>query len=324
MRWLLCAVLLVLAAPLQSAEPDSLAVARKAIDDCTPRLDPQVDVGFERVAALCPGLARALEQSGVEEWLPRGWKETRNNLSAGSLTELRSLVARELATHASGRKPRAEKLGQVLAGLSPDHRASNGTWLRFKRWLRELLERRDRERREDWFDQMVHRVGLSDAIGEIVTYVALGLMVVLALTVVLNELRAAGLLGRRARANNADERDERVVSARPVPTLRDVERAAPRERPRLLLELIASRLTALHRLPPAAAMTVRELSACANLDAAQDRERLIVLAATAERARYAESAVPADALDSAYTRGRELLDNVEKLHEPEVPAGATA
>src|SRR4051812_16753788 len=129
MRRLLCAALLVLVAPLQAAERDSLAVARKAIDDCTPRLDAQVDVGFDRVAARCPGLAQALEQSGVEQWLPRGWKETRNNLSAGSLTELRSLVARELATHASGRKPRAENLHAVLAGLGTEHRASNSTWL---------------------------------------------------------------------------------------------------------------------------------------------------------------------------------------------------
>jgi hypothetical protein len=120
------------------------------------------------------------------------------------------------------------------------------------------------------------------------------------------------------------EREPHLATPRPVPTLREIERAAPLERPRLLLELIAAKLTALHRLPPAAAMTVRELSRSANLEVAQDRERLAMLAITAERARYAESSVPADALESAYEGGRELLDNVEKLREPEVPAGATA
>jgi hypothetical protein len=71
-------------------------------------------------------------------------------------------------------------------------------------------------------------------------------------------------------------------------------------------------------------MTVRELSRSANLEVARDRERLVILATTAERARYAQAGVSADALDSAYARGRELLDNVEKLREPEVPAGGTA
>ena len=323
MRRLACAVLLVLFAPLQAAEPGSLAAARKAIDDCTPRLDAQVDVGFDRISARCPGLAQALERSGVEQWLPQGWKETRNNLSVGSLTELRSLVASELATHAGARKPRAEKLGEVLAGLGDQHRATSGTWLRFKRWLRELLEQRDREGREDWFDHMVHRMGLPDAIGEIVTYVSLGLMVVLALIVVLNELKTAGLLRRRGRAG-ANERDPTPATSRRIPTMREIEAAVPLERPRLLLELIASRLTALRRLPPASGMTVREVSQSANLDVTQDRERLAALATTAERARYAQSGVPADVLESAYVHGRELLDDVEKLREPEVPAGATA
>jgi hypothetical protein len=89
----------------------------------------------------------------------------------------------------------------------------------------------------------------------------------------------------------------------------------------MLLERIAAKLTAIRRLPPAGAMTVRELSDAVNLEAEQDRERLDTLAATAERARYAESGVPSDALEAAYARGRELLDSVEKLREPDAPAG---
>ena len=323
MRRLLCAVVLALVAPLHAAEPDALATARKAIDDCTPRLDVQADVGYDRVAARCPQLASALERSGVEQWLPQGWKEIRNNLSVGSLRELRSLLDRELGARASEHKPRVEKLNEVLAGLGNQHRATNGTWLRFKRWLRELLERRNREDHDDWFDRMVRRTGLSDAIGEVVTYVSLGAMVLLALIVVLNELRAAGLLGRRAR-DEADAREAELATARPTPTMGDIERAPLIERPRLLLELVVARLTAIRRLPPASAMTVRELSGAANLEATQDRERLAALASTAERARYAEDGVAPDALESAYVSGRELLDRIEKLREPEVPAGATS
>jgi hypothetical protein len=216
-----------------------------------------------------------------------------------------------------------ETLNEVLAGLGDQQRATNGTWLRFKRWLRELMERRDREDRDDWFDRMVRRVGLSDAIGEVITYLSLAAMVVLALVVVLNELRAAGLLGRRARESE-DERDADLATSRAIPTLGDIERAPLIERPRLLLELVAAKLTAIRRLPPAGAMTVRELSQAVNLEATTDRERLASLASTAERARYSEGGVPSDALESAYLDGRELLDSVEQLREPEVPAGATS
>ena len=315
MRCLLCAALLVFIAPLQAAEPDSLATVRGAIDACTPRLDAQVDVGYERVAARCPDLARALERSGVEQWLPQGWKETRNNLSAGSLNELRSVVERELATQAPSHKPRVERLNEVLVSLGDQHRQGSGTWLRFKKWLHDLVDRRERAENEDWFDRMVSRVGISDALVEIVTYVALGAMVVLALTVVLNELKAAGLLGRRARsATDADA--ENLLSVRAVPTVGDIERAPMIERPRMLLELIAFKLTAMKRLPPAGAMTVRELSGSVQLEAEQDRQRLTNLASTAERARYAEGGVPAELLDSAYEQGRELLGSVEQLRAP--------
>src|SRR3569833_1396763 len=157
MRGLLCAVVLVLIAPLHAAEPDSLATARKAIDDCTPRLDAQADVGYDRVAVRCPTLAGALERSGVEQWLPQGWKEIRNNLSVGSLRELRSLLDRELTAHASERKPRVEKLNDVLAGLGILFRVCFGTCLLFIRWLHKQKKQHNQEKHNNKNERMVRR-----------------------------------------------------------------------------------------------------------------------------------------------------------------------
>ena len=53
--------LLVLATPVALARataPDALA----AVDACIPRLDVELDVGYERIAARCPDLTRALAQ----------------------------------------------------------------------------------------------------------------------------------------------------------------------------------------------------------------------------------------------------------------------
>jgi len=337
MRWRLCAALLVFIAPLQAAAQgdvaaagthsqaaaleDAYAAARSAIDTCTPRLDPQVDVGYERIAARCPDLARALEQSGIAQWLPRGWKESRNNLSAGSLAELRAVVEREMATRVVARAPRVERLDDVLGSLGDKRMQGGGTWSRFKKWLRDLMERRDRPEGENWFEHMVSRVGISDALVEVITYVALGAMVVLACIVVFNELNAAGLLRRRSRGG-AGESEAEVPAGRAPPGMGEIEHAPLTERPRMLLELICARLTALRRLPPASALTVRELTRSVELQSALDQERLADLARTAERARYAESGVPAAALESAFEQGRELLKSVETLRAPEPLAGA--
>jgi hypothetical protein len=320
MRRALLVALLVCFAPLPAVSQDSLAQARASIESCTARLDPAQDIGYDRIAARCPDLARVLERSEFEEWLPQGWKEARNNLSAGSLTELAAVVERELSTRASSRTPRVERLNQVLAGLGPQREEGTGAWARFKRWLRGLMEQPDQSR-AGWFDRMVSRVGISDAIAEVISYIALGAMVVLALFVVFNELKAAGLLGRRGRSEAA-EKKQGAGAAQRVPTFVEIEKAPLVERPRMLLELIAARLTALRRLPPASALTVRELTRSADLGDEDDRKRLANVAMTAERARYAADGVPASALESAFTQGKELLKSVETLRTPEAGAGA--
>src|SRR5689334_24978743 len=105
MRGRFFALLLLFAAPAIAADansPDAVAV----IDACIARLDPQIDVGYERIARRCPDLAPTLERSGWAAWLPQGWKDSRNDLSAGSLRELQALVTRELATPAAATTPR--------------------------------------------------------------------------------------------------------------------------------------------------------------------------------------------------------------------------
>ena len=303
------AALLMLAAasaPLHAAEPDAVA----AIDACTARLDAQLDIGYERIAARCPDLARTLERSGWAAWLPQGWKESRNDLSVGSLTELRAVVTRELATPSVARTPRAERLKEILAELGATGQQRSGVWARFKNWLREVFERNEQRPDESWLERMVSRIGVSDAAIQLLTYVALGAMVGLAVFIVFNELRAAGLVGRR-RTERPGEVEGEMLALRPIPTWGDVERAALSERPRLLLELIVSKLTQLSRLPPASAFTARELTRAVDLPEEADRRRLAELALTAEQARYAEGSVAPSLLESAVAHGRELLARIE-------------
>jgi hypothetical protein len=98
-----------------------------------------------------------------------------------------------------------------------------------------------------------------------------------------------------------------------LPNLGEIERAAPKYRPGMLLELICARLTVLRRLPPATALTVRELTRSADLQDAHDSEQLTRLALTAERARFADAGVPEPTLLVEIERGRELLNRVETM-----------
>src|ERR1700744_3778047 len=103
------------------------AQALPEVNQCVARLDPAVDVGYERIAARCPELARALEQGEWAAWLPRGWNESGNDLSAGSLTELREVVRRESAVAPHGRSPEVQHLRSVVDAMGVGV-ASEGAW----------------------------------------------------------------------------------------------------------------------------------------------------------------------------------------------------
>src|SRR5688572_21860388 len=153
-----CAFASAVAQPkAKPAGQDALA----AIDDCIAKLDAALDVGYERIAARCPRLSLRLEQSGWSEWLPRGWKEARNDLSAGSLDELRTLVARELEASVGTHVPRVERLDEVLVKLGPVAREHTSLWARFRSWLRTVVERNRQTPRASWLDEMLKRNGRS-------------------------------------------------------------------------------------------------------------------------------------------------------------------
>jgi hypothetical protein len=276
-----------------------------ALEGCIKRLDPQTDLGYERIAARCPDLTRRLEASDWSPWLPRDWKAANNDLSAGSLRELRLLVARELATRPTSRTPDPAPLSGILAALGPMEPQQAGAWVRFTRWLRAALARSDPSSSAGWIDRMT--LTPSQWVMEVVLYICLVMVIGLALGVIVNELRVAGLFAVRRRAAGSLTR----LAANSAVDWSAIQNAPARERPRLLLELIAARLTDLNRLPAAGGLTVRELLHAARFAQAGDRTLLAELALAAERVRYAAEPVPDAMLHAAVERGRRLLEHLQ-------------
>jgi Domain of unknown function (DUF4129) len=276
------------------------------VEACIHRLDPQLDIGYDRIAQRCPDLVRQMDSGAWAAWLPRGWKETGNDLSAGSLREFRELVARESAATAASRAPDVLRLRTILTSVAGTGEESG--WSRFESWLRSILERREQPVDESWFSRMVSHVGVSQSVIRLITYAALCLVVVLALVIVANEIRNAGVFSKQPRPAR-----KRLGIATVDASNRawgNIERAPSEDRPRLLLELIVRRLSERGLLPPAGALTVRELARAVRLPEADDRSRFATLALLAERVRFASrDSRPVDA-DESLTRGRELLDRL--------------
>jgi hypothetical protein len=296
-------LLLVAAAPPPTAAADVLT----EIDVCIAQVE--FDIGLGGMAARCPALERQLRTSEWAAWLPAGWNAD-DGLSADSLAALRMVLARERALPAPARSLKVANLRPILATLAARNQHPQGWWARFRSWLRAALSKSDTDSGAD-LGRFFSRVSLPEFVLEAITYAILALVVALAGFIIVNEWRARGTRGQRPRAHAAGG----ALSGARVAALswQDIEHAALAERPRLLLELIAARLTAAHRLPATASLTVRELTRAARLHNADDRERLVEVALVAERLRFSAEPVAAANLTGVLARGRELLERLDTL-----------
>jgi hypothetical protein len=290
----------------------------RAIDECVTRLDSELDVGYARIAARCPELASTLSESTFAPWLPADWKRPDNELSAAGLSELRAQLARESSPRAEEHDaPRSERVRAVLATLARSEQdAGRSWWRRLKDWLRGLIAAHP-QAEEGWLRRWWAQIKLSTSTTELLGWAALAVVVALAAGIIINELRIAGLLRRgphRLRTPLAEPPGSNAAAL-----LADIERAAPEEQPALLLELIAARLAEQQRLPPARALTARELARAARLPAESSRGPLTELVAVCERVRFSAERVSSASLTAAVRSGGLLLAMLESA-----PLGAPA
>ena len=303
-------LLLALIAPVTLAATTAQE-ALEAIDACVQRLNPEADTGYDRIAARCPNLTRRLNESGLSVWLPREWQRPRNDLSVAGLRELRGLLERELTPNQQRASvPAVERVPTVLASLERGDSERGGWWARTRTWLRGLFASPAAEPDTGWLNRMIGQSGLSQAVIELVSYLALLFVVLLAVAIVANELRVGGLFGGRLRRRLAILSDVPAEPRHVRLSWEDVQRAAPPRRPGLLLEVLVARLVEAGGLRSPRGLTVRELARTAQLASEADRGLLVLLVETAERARFSNTEVPEDALARALEGGRMLLERL--------------
>jgi hypothetical protein len=318
-RW---ATLLVIAMTAGPATGTAAAASTEdvfgAIDECIGRLDADPQAVLQIITTHCPDLPRLLQASNWAAWLPAGWQDgysrqaagwqgNYDHLSARTLAALRTVVARELALRTDARSPHVAVLRPILAELAVRNPPPRAWWERLRSWLRALFAPEPKSG-ANWFERFSGRVSVSEALIRLVAYATFALVVILGAYIVVNEWRASGPQRRRTGGRFASAQAQQLP-IRPS-SWHDVERAAPNEQPRVLLELIAARLTAARRLPASRTLTVRELTRAAELTDAADRERLDELALTSERLRFAHAAPTAAGVARVLARGRGLFDRL--------------
>jgi len=303
-------ILLLLAAPAagsQEADPAAGAVvaAQDAIARCIETATGE-EVGLADLEAACPGIEHALTQSGYVGFI--GETET-EQLTTYSLADLQHFIERYRPSSDGEASPMRDvsQLASILDTLKEEQRADRPLTLleRFKRWLNSLI-RRSQQEQDSWLANWLRDLDVSERIVRTIVYVSILLIIAIAIGVIVNELRAAGVFRRRERRVAATQVAGDGVLDLSRATLADLDRVAASERPALLLRVLVNTLVSTGRLRAEKSLTHRELGTRAAFDAVDQRQSFNRVAALGERMLYGNRNVPPEEIDAVIETGRAL------------------
>jgi hypothetical protein len=284
--------------------------ALRTVEACRARLDPRADIGIERIQKKCPELLPALASAPWRDLLPQSLRERREEITAGSLRTLEELIRSAEAIGTQREAPGREILAPVLAELGEKGQEGATRWERFKRWLKEKVEKRKDDDDASALEKWSRQFKTSEGIARAVTYLGYAMVGVLVCVVVWSELRAAGLFGGTRRSRG---RSDPAAQWRRRLMLADVAAAPLADRPGMLLRLLGEALTRADRLPAADGLTAGAIVRRASLESDGEREELARVAATADAVRYGKAHPPDDSLEGAVASARTLLARFARL-----------
>ncbi|MGD8743716.1 MAG: DUF4129 domain-containing protein [Granulosicoccaceae bacterium] len=147
----------------------------------------------------CPALAG---QYPSHTWLQQLQPGLRNETSLNQLLDIRALLQQQQqhAQHSS-RSIDRNYLQELRAELEFNSAAEEpGLWQRFINWLKEKYkDEQDEENNIDWLLDLLEGNSLPDWLGKVIFYVSMVVIIILALFIVINEIRAARRPGARRR-----------------------------------------------------------------------------------------------------------------------------
>lgn len=269
------------------------------IDECS-RSAAEGSIGLTMLEEQCPGLTRALEQSGYLALLSTA---SRDGLNSYDLSDL--LQVEYWYDEAAPRDVEVGTLAPILDSLRAQEPERPLTWFeRFKRWLRSVLERR-RDSSDSWLSRWLDDVDIPSAVGRAILFASIVLIIGLTILVIVNELRAAGVFRRRRGTQDAELiAGGAAAAAGDDPA--DLDALPVDRKAQVLLRMLVRTLVQSGRLRTERSLTHRELCARAAFDDAQQRESFRRVAALAERTVYGVGEVSAAEVEPVVAAARAL------------------
>lgn len=256
-------------------------------------------LGIKELNTACPGLEDALLALGFDRTLYEGWRERLNRDSLRDLVKLEASYRGSLPSTL----PNVSALSAILAQLAHEQNpAPKSWWDAFTAWLRSWLKSHDADS-FSWLDHWLEHLEQSAALWHVILYSLIAVVLMFAVWVVFNELKAAGVGGKRRPQSSIPRggvADDALLAQASEP-------AAPGDQLAALLRRLVKRLLQTGRLKAERALTHRELVLGSSFDSEPQRAAFAAVASTAEAALYGARSASPEHLDSVLRQGRTLL-----------------
>jgi len=267
----------------------------RRLDRCLRTLDAGAEPlpPYRRVILdeVCPGLAPAVAALPAAGLLnqPLDWQTTPNQLR-----DLRALLGSLRSPYSGVERFDFAGLHELLARtLQAEPKPPVSWWQRFKDWLAQKL-RGSSESDYRWLTEFLQSLDPPEWLGDLILRVSVALILLLALAVVVNELRAAeprSWLQRRGRRQRASAMPAAAGASRL--TWKDVTNLPPGRQPAALLRLVLEELIERRLLPDDRSLTNRELLVRLGTAGRAHAEPFAQLAAAADSVLFGNRAVVA-------------------------------
>jgi hypothetical protein len=257
--------------------------------------------GLKNLKLACPELEDALQALGLDRTLYEGWRE---KLNRDSLADVAQLAGRYRGSVPSS-APKVSSLDGILKAIAREQApAPKSWWDALKVWLNSWLSSHDTDSLS-WLDRLLERLRQSVTLLNTIQYVLLGLVVLAASWVIINELKAAGLTAGKRKAAASDGRDRKLPTGAAASPASDS--TAMTERLSELLQLLVMRLTQSGRLKAERSLTHRELVVRSSFDSDSQRAVFADVAASAESMLYGGRGVAGEHMSRVLRAGQSLL-----------------
>ena len=268
------------------------------IRDCAAKAPAGVS-GVKDLNSACPGLEDALRVLGLDEMLYDGWRE---RLNRDSLRDVAQLVD-GYGGSTPAAPPDVSALTGVLKALAGEQTPHLESWWdAFKAWLGTWLRSHDSDSLS-WLDHLLERLRQSMTVLNAILYSLIGLVLLAAAWVVVNELKAAGLIAGRNQPAPATPGTKAAAGV----ALMDSEPMALADHLSVLLRLLVNRLMQTGRLVTERSLTHRELVLHSTFDSEAQRAVFAAVAGSAESILYGARSAAPEHLQSVLQQGQALL-----------------